>query len=301
MSTQKLATVLQVVNLNAGGTTTIPHGLKVGGKGVAPTQVICDRASPIAVTGYDTLGVTFTNIGPVMASAGFRVEYDHSIHAVDTAPLAWQGWDGTARPVGPASGDLAGQYPGPTVVGLNTYPLDLTAPAAGDYLRFDGTTWQHTNVAPVAQTAIYGCFSSSVEQPLTTGLHIVTFNTTEASNGVSLVGGTKLVVAESGVYAVNLSPQLAHSGGATEIIKFWVRLDGSNLPNSASSLEMGNNNNRTLPFFETTLPLNAGQYIEWAFTAGTGTDIKLEVYPANGIVPFNPSVVANVKRLGNKP
>ena len=140
MPTQLLATRLAVTNLAAGATTSIPHGLKSDGKGVTPTLIVCDRSSPIAVTGYDTLVVTFTNVGDVMASAYFRVEYDHSIHAIGTPTVAWQGWNGEAVPAGPAGGDLAGTYPDPTVVGLNTYPLDLTAPVNGDYLRFDGTS-----------------------------------------------------------------------------------------------------------------------------------------------------------------
>lgn len=92
MSDQLLATHLTVSNLVAGSSVTVAHGLKANGKAVAPTQVICDRASPIAVTASTTTSVTFTNLGAVMASASFRAEYDHSIHAVGTPALKWQGY-----------------------------------------------------------------------------------------------------------------------------------------------------------------------------------------------------------------
>lgn len=307
MITQLLATRLTVTNLAGGATTSIPHGLRSGGKGVTPTLIVCDRSSPIAVTGYDTLVVTFTNVSDTMASAAFRVEHDHSIHAIGTPTVAWQGWNGEAVPSGPAGGDLSGSYPDPTVVGLNTYPLDLTAPVAGDYLRFDGTTWRHTLVAPGSQTAIYGCFSDSTDQDIIANTaQLVLFNTTETANGVSLVDGSKLTVAEDGVYAVNISAQLLHTGGTTRLVKFWLRVDGVDVPRSTSSLEMGNNNNRTVPFFETALPLYTGQYVQWVFSTN-GNNVSLQhddailSPPAAFAVPANPSVIASVKRLGSLP
>lgn len=305
---QKLVTVLKDVTLAGGATTILPHGLKVGGKGVTPTQITCDRVSCIGVTGYDSLGVTFTNLGPTLAIATFRVEYDHSIHAVGAPSVAWSGWDGTARPAGAAGGDLAGTYPDPTVVRLNGYPLDTTPPSAGDYQRFDGTVWRHTLIAPgTDRVAIYGSFSSSAQQTIGTTPHVVTFNVSENANGVSLVAGTKLTVSESGVYGLDISPQLAHSGGGAEIITFWLRVNGVDVPRSASSFEMGNNNNRTLPFLQIDLPLNAGQYIEWVFVSTSATNLTLEHFPAvlsppaAFAIPAIPSVIANVKRIGALP
>ena len=137
------------------------------------------------------------------------------------------------------------------------------------------------------------------------------FGTTEAANGVSVVNDpvtlrpTRLTVAQAGVYALTLSPQILHTGGGTEVVTFWLRLNGSNVARSASSLEMGNNNNRTLPYIEIILPMAAGQYVEWVFTASTGTNVTLEHYnevlspPAAFAVPAIPSVIAGVKRLGS--
>lgn len=305
MATQLLVSTVSVT-LDAGDTLEWSHGLFASDKPVKPTQIIAGGPTTIGVTAVDDTTVTFTNLGPDESTALFRAEYDHSIHAVGAQTVAWSGWDGSTRPAGPAGGDLDGTYPDPTVVGLNTYPLDLTAPVSGDYLRFDGTTWRHTLVSPGDPTAIFGCFSSTVDQDVGTTPHIATFNTVEAANGVTIVAGTRLTVSESGVYALNLSPQMTHGGGGTETITFWLRIDGANVPNSASSFEMGNNNNRTLPFFEQTLPLNAGQYVEWVFKATVGTDLKLKHFPAEVsppaafAIPAIPSVVANVKRLGAK-
>jgi hypothetical protein len=153
-------------------------------------------------------------------------------------------------------------------------------------------------------TAVYGSFSSSVDQPFAPGAPIVvTYNTTEASNGVSVVANTQLTVSVTGVYSFTLSPQLLHTGGGTETIIFWARLNGTNIPRSASSLEMGNNNNRTLPFIELILPMTAGQYVEWVFYSAVGTNLSLEHFnevigpPVS--IPAIPSVIAGVKLIGS--
>lgn len=215
---------------------------------------------------------------------------------------------GGGPPVGPAGNDLGGLYPNPTVVGLQTNPVSNAAPALNDALVWDGAQWTPTSVGSALQ-AVYGSFSDSTDQPFVPGdAFVVKFDTTEAANGVSVVNDpltlrpTRITVAQAGVYAFTLSPQILHTGGGSEIITFWLRLDGSDVPRSASSLEMGNNNNRTLPYIEIVLSMGAGQYVEWAFTATTGTNVSLEHYGAvvgSPAVPAIPSVIAGVKRLGS--
>jgi hypothetical protein len=41
----------------------------------------------------------------------------------------------------PATGDLAGTYPNPTVDGLQSVPVSSTAPSSGQVLKYNGTSW----------------------------------------------------------------------------------------------------------------------------------------------------------------
>jgi hypothetical protein len=107
-------------------------------------------------------------------------------------------------------------------------------------------------------------------------------------------------VAATGVYRFDISAQMLHTGGGTETIIFWPAINGTNVPNAGNSIEMGNNNNRTLPYANVVVSMTAGQYLEWLFLSSTGTNITLEAFSAvvgPPAIPAIPSVIATVTRL----
>lgn len=168
-------------------------------------------------------------------------------------------------------------------------------PFSGYNLPYAGSGGGGGLLASIAQ------FSDSTDQPLVANTpKVMTFNTVDyTSGGISLVAGSQLTVALSGTYRFDISIQMLNTGGGSSTITIWPRINGVNVPNSASSIEMGNNNNRTLPYIPLLLTLTGGQYVEWVIMA-TGGSTSVEHFPAvvgPPAIPAIPSLIAGVYRL----
>ncbi len=157
MASQLLVNVLSIGPLAGGPSTTVAHGLKSNDVGVVPTQVLCDQASPIAVTSTSTTSITFTNLDVANpASAVFRAEYDHSIHAVGASPVNWQGYIPTYAAAGVA---VFGQFYSaidqtvPTGTGVSVISFENTYSSNGVSCVDPGTGFK--TQLTVATTGVY--------------------------------------------------------------------------------------------------------------------------------------------------
>ncbi len=74
-----LQNVLAVANLGPAAQVTIPHLLKDSGRGLLPTLIQPDRATPIRVFAADATEVTFENPGGTVQTSNFLIQFDHTI------------------------------------------------------------------------------------------------------------------------------------------------------------------------------------------------------------------------------
>lgn len=170
--------------------------------------------------------------------------------------------------------------------------VQSTISAYGDYARtkyFNHGAWQDTTTQTGSITA---------GTPFT-------FNTTDVSDGVTLVSNSRLTVPIAGVYNFQWSGQFQNVENTIESVIVWLRIDGVDVPGSAGNISIAAR--KTAQIFAKTiigwnyfLTLTAGQYVEIVWLPSVAT-ITVPSLPASLVTPIHPStasVIVTVNQVG---
>jgi len=112
-------------------------------------------------------------------------------------------------------------------------------------ILFAPTTASATNIA-----LPYGEWQDDTDQVATsiTTAYPITLNTVDFENGITLVSGSQLKVAYSGLYNVQFSFQLSNLDNATQDVSIWFRKNGTDIPKSNSAFGLAPRKNATDPY-----------------------------------------------------
>jgi hypothetical protein len=147
----------------------------------------------------------------------------------------------------------------------------------------------------------YGSFSDTTLQAITSinTAYAMTFNTTDSSNGV-LIGSptSRLVVANQGVYNVQFSAQLDETSGGTANIYIWLRKNGSNVANTASTVAIQGTAARTVAAWNFIIQLEPTNYVELMW-ASDSANTRLLAASATSVWAAIPSVICTVTQVNN--
>ena len=147
----------------------------------------------------------------------------------------------------------------------------------------------------------YGSFYDTTTQLATTinTATAITFNSTDLSNGVFIGSPTsRIVVANEGVYNFDTSFQLDKTSGGTAIFDFWFRLNGVNVTNSASRIQIQGNNAEIFSSLNYFFNLKANDYVELMFSV-TDLSVELKTFAAAAPHPGIPSIILTVNTVGD--
>jgi hypothetical protein len=126
-----------------------------------------------------------------------------------------------------ATNDQAGNITTVATYNQGTYPG--TVNFNYDTINFNGN---------INYTKSYGQFTSNVTQ--TNGNvgnpMIMTLNNDEGSNGVSIVSGSQITTARTGLYNLQFSAQIEKTDAGTDEVEIWLTKNGAPVANSAPSL-----------------------------------------------------------------
>lgn len=124
--------------------------------------------------------------------------------------------------------------------------------------------------------------------------YAITFNTTEVSNGVFLgAPSSRVTVDTEGVYNFLFSIQLDKTSGGTGVFWAWPRINGVDVPNSNSQVQIQGNNAEQLVTVGYFFELKANDYIEIMY-AVNDVSVQVQAFPASGFYPAIPSIILTV-------
>jgi hypothetical protein len=144
--------------------------------------------------------------------------------------------------------------------------------------------------------ARYGSFYDTTTQTATVinTAKAITFNSTDLSNGVFIGSPTSRIIVDSeGIYNFDTSFQLDKTSGGTAEFYFWFRLNGTDVPDSASQIRIQGNNGEIFSSLNYFFDLKANDYVELMFSV---SDLSVELLSvvATPPVPAIPSIILTV-------
>ena len=248
---------------------TVSNGITGSLLGTASYATQALSASYAATASYVT-GSIFTNSNSA-ASASFAQTASYATYAVNggvTQLLA--GPNISLSPTNGLGQVTVSSTPGGG--GFNT--------ATGSYGSFYSTQTQ-TNVASTARS--------------------MSLNTTDITNGVSISGSTNpyntyIKTENAGVYDIQFSAQVDKTDSGTDEIWIWIRKNGTDLSDTATSVQLVGNGAHYVAAWNFFVNAAAGDYYQLMWYS-PDANVRLHAEPAFGIVPGIPSLIVTANRV----
>lgn len=134
----------------------------------------------------------------------------------------------------------------------------------------------------------YGFFTDGTQtNPVANATNTATFSNTGPANGISVVGGTAITVANVGTYTKMFTVLVSKTSGGTSDISFWLRYNGTDVPLSRQDLELTNTLALIFSSGNFTLNMAAGSNIQLCWSSAD-TTVALTALPA-AVTPTRPS------------
>ena len=141
----------------------------------------------------------------------------------------------------------------------------------------------------------------------TTTAYAVTFNTTDFANGVTMASGSRITVADAGIWNLQFSIQLKNTTNDGQDVDIWFRKNGTNIDNSNSRFHLvarkgSGNPSHIIAALNFFVSMNSNDYIEimWR-TENTGVSIEHFGTSASPTRPAVPSAIATMSFVSNLP
>ena len=151
-------------------------------------------------------------------------------------------------------------------------------------------------------TGSYGSFYSTQTQTnVASTARSMSLNVTDISNGVSVSGSTDpyntyIKTENAGVYDIQFSAQVDKTDSGTDEIWIWLRKNGTNLTDTATSLQLVGNEAHYVAAWNFFVNAAANDYFQLMWYS-PDANVRLHAESAFGVVPGIPSLIVTANRV----
>jgi hypothetical protein len=152
-------------------------------------------------------------------------------------------------------------------------------------------------------TGSYGSFYDTTTQtnPVANVPRSMSFNSTDITNGVSISGSTNpfntyIKTTNAGVYNIQFSAQVDKTDGGSDDIVIWLRKNGIDLTDTATTLTLPTNNSKVVAAWNWFVSSATGDYYQIIWRSAD-TDLRLLAESISVDHPGIPSVIVTANRV----
>lgn len=156
----------------------------------------------------------------------------------------------------------------------------------------------------IAFSRSYGSWSSDQDQAgSTTAGTVMTYNTADVTNGITLVDGSKITVPNTGIYDLQFSAQFQNTDNSQHELWIWARVNNVDVPNTTTVVTVPARKNNNIYGYAVAawnlfFSLNSSDYIELVWLKSNAL-VSMEHAPASlsPAYPATPSVIVSVQQV----
>jgi hypothetical protein len=146
--------------------------------------------------------------------------------------------------------------------------------------------------APVGHASYYD--TTTQTNPVADAVNLFTYDSIVSEFQIRRGSPTSSIfIASTGIYNIQFSAQLDKTGGGASNVYIWPRVNGQNVPYSATKIVIDGPNNEVVPAWNFLLDLKAGDYFELAWQS-PDTAVVILAEPESGNIPAIPSIILTI-------
>ena len=151
--------------------------------------------------------------------------------------------------------------------------------------------------SPTAHASYFD--TTTQTNPVASAVNIFKYNSVVSEFQVTRGTPTsKIYVNNTGVYNFQFSAQLDKTGGGSDAVYIWPRINGVNVPDSATKIVIDGPNSEIVPAWNFVLVMEAGDYFELAWQS-PDTAVFVPYVAPTGNIPAIPSIILTVTWVSN--